>query len=260
MKKRTYSSTFYLRSLQLIALFLSVYFTVFYYQKINIYILIACFYWYTHVGISTAMHRYFSHRSFKASDWGSYFLAFWSVLSMVGSPIFWAVIHRQHHQKSDTQQDPHGYTSKGIFKILLGLWYNDVSISRNELNDLLKEKSLNWAHRHYFKIIFCWILFLFLIDKWAPVFYYFLPVIFGIFIVNLNLILHHKLGYTNFDNHDYSHNNWIMFPISWGECWHNNHHQNPSHESTKVKWWEFDPGIIFVRIFEKRQTTFNKPS
>lgn len=90
MKKRTYSSTFYLRSLQLIALFLSVYFTVFYYQKINIYILIACFYWYTHVGISTAMHRYFSHRSFKASDWGSYFLAFWSVLSMVGSPIFWA--------------------------------------------------------------------------------------------------------------------------------------------------------------------------
>ncbi len=250
MKKTNYSVTYYLRFLQAIAVLLSAYAVILHFDKINVYVFIFSFYWYMHIGLSTAMHRYFSHRAFKTSIFGSYFLAFWAVLSMVGSPIFWATIHRQHHVKSDTSKDPHSYSTKGVFSILLGLWYNDVRIPRGELIDLLHESSINWAHRYYFKIILVWISLLFCINQWAPVFYYFLPVILSIFLVNLNLILHHKIGYKNFDTNDLSRNNWLMFPLSLGECWHNNHHHFPNHETTRVRGWELDPGIIIIKILK----------
>jgi stearoyl-CoA desaturase (delta-9 desaturase) len=252
MKKTTYTTTFYLRLLQMTALVLTMFSFITHFSNLNVYLFVFAFYWYSQVGLSVAMHRYFSHRAFQTSRWGSYFLSFWAVLSMVGSPIFWAVIHRQHHQYSDTPQDPHGYRTKGKINILLGFWYNDIAITRAELNDLLKEDSLSWAHRHYFKIIFVWVVFLFLLNRWAPVFYYFAPVILGVLLLNLNLILHHKIGYKNFDTNDLSRNNWIMFPLSFGECWHNNHHQFPRQDTTKVRWWEFDPGIIVVRLLQRK--------
>lgn len=208
------------------------------------------FFIYFHMGTSVGLHRYFSHRSFTTSKPMSYFIAFLSSLSLVGSPLLWALIHRQHHLQSDDEKDPHGFRFKGVRSILLGTWYDGLSLKVKSSPDLAKDKALLWAHRNYFKIILSWIFFLTILSPKACIYFYFLPICLSVYISSLNLILHHCSGYRNFSTQDHSKNNWWMFPISLGESWHNNHHQNPSHYSTKLNWWEFDPCSVIIKIIK----------
>lgn len=246
--KNKFQFTFYLRALQLIAFLTSVYVLIFKFDS-RLIISAILFYVYLHIGVSVALHRYYSHKSFCVSKGTSYFFAFFGTLMMVGSPMIWALIHRQHHQYSDSEKDPHSFRHKGVFKILFGFWYDDLHISSRQGMDLIRDRSLLWAHQNYFKIIFCWIGFLFFLDKWALVYFYFIPVCAGILSLNINLILHHYLGYRHHDTKDQSRNNWYAFPFALGEAWHHNHHLNPHSPTTKINWWEFDPILILVRIF-----------
>lgn len=58
-------------------------------------------------GGAISLHRYISHRSFRAGPMRKAFLYFMSVLPLVGSPVGWAAIHMHHHVVSDEPGDPH---------------------------------------------------------------------------------------------------------------------------------------------------------
>lgn len=208
------------------------------------------FYIYFHIGTSIGLHRYFVHRSFSTSKRISYVIAFFSTLSLVGSPLLWALIHRQHHLQSDDDKDPHSFRKTGVLSILLGTWYDGLPLTVKNAQDLSRDRALLWAHRNFFKIILSWMALLTVIDPKACIYFYLLPVCISVHVSSFNLILHHFSGYRNFPTKDHSKNNWWMFPISLGESWHNNHHQYPARYSTKVFWWELDPCATLIRIIK----------
>ncbi len=49
---------------------------------------------------------------------------------------------------------------------------------------------------------------------------------------------------------DNSRNLGVMAWLAWGEGWHNNHHAFPYSAAFGLRWFEFDPGFIFIRALE----------
>ncbi|MGH8498487.1 MAG: hypothetical protein ACRERV_06755, partial [Methylococcales bacterium] len=60
-----------------------------------------------YVGMSVALHRYFSHKSFKTSRVFQTVLAMWGSFSLQGGCLFWAALHRHHHGHCDEDSDLH---------------------------------------------------------------------------------------------------------------------------------------------------------
>jgi fatty-acid desaturase len=69
------------------------------------------------IGISIGYHRYFSHRSFKTSQYLEILMLFFGLICGGRSAITWAAVHRLHHSTSDTNKDPHSPKYVGIKKI-----------------------------------------------------------------------------------------------------------------------------------------------
>jgi len=66
-----------------------------------------------------------------------------------------------------------------------------------------------------------------------------------------------KFGYRNYERNDLSTNvPWLAY-ITWGQCWHNNHHENPTSydfgKGVSGKWWEYDPCNIFLFLFKRKK-------
>ena len=59
------------------------------------------------LGGDIGTHRYLAHRSFKTGPIRDFLLQFMGILTCVGSPMVWAMFHRQHHKNSDIVGDPH---------------------------------------------------------------------------------------------------------------------------------------------------------
>ncbi|HSQ54106.1 MAG TPA: fatty acid desaturase, partial [Gemmata sp.] len=66
------------------------------------------------LGVTVALHRYFSHRSFKTPRWFQFVLACIGCTALQKGPLWWAVHHRLHHKHSDTPNDPHSPVVEGF--------------------------------------------------------------------------------------------------------------------------------------------------
>lgn len=47
---------------------------------------------------------------------------------------------------------------------------------------------------------------------------------------------------------DNSRNLGVLAWLAWGEGWHNNHHAFPYSAAFGLRWFEFDPGYLFIRL------------
>jgi len=56
----------------------------------------------------------------------------------------------------------------------------------------------------------------------------------------------HMYGSRAFNTPEGSTNNWLIAIPALGEGWHNNHHAFQTSAFLGLRWWEFDPGGIFV--------------
>ena len=61
--------------------------------------------------------------------------------------------------------------------------------------------------------------------------------------------LGHFIGYKNEQTRDHSHNLVPWGIVVGGEELHNNHHTAPGSPKLSVKWWEFDIGWMWLRLF-----------
>ena len=67
----------------------------------------------------------------------------------------------------------------------------------------------------------------------------------------------HSFGYKNFPIDDLSTNCWWVALLSGGEGWHNNHHAFPYSAAFGLRWFEFDPGFLFIRLLETLGLAWN---
>jgi stearoyl-CoA desaturase (delta-9 desaturase) len=212
------------------------------------------------VGVTTGYHRYFSHKSFVINKtWKKKILMICGALSGQGSPIFWVTVHRgYHHRKSDQEEDFHS-PRYGFWHATL-LWMFRIkpgAVSPKYSLDLVRDPFAVWIHENYVKLFLGFNIILAIIDINLFLYFSMLACFITLFSYNLTNSVNHikSLGYRNYDTKDNSVNVPWIWPIVFGECWHNNHHGKPGDWNFGKKWWELDPSAMFIRIFRDEEAT-----
>ncbi|KAJ3097112.1 hypothetical protein HDU97_005267 [Phlyctochytrium planicorne] len=209
------------------------------------------YYYATGFGITGGYHRYWSHRSFDATRGFEYFLMFLASGAVEGSIRWWCRDHRAHHRYTDTSRDPYG-AQNGLFWSHIGwmLVKQDKNmIGKVDISDLNRDPMIVWQHKHYLKIAgFMAFVFPTLVaglgwNDWAGGYFYagVLRLVFvhhATFCVNS---LAHYLGETSFDDKHTPRDHFITALVSFGEGYHNFHHQFPSDYRNAIQWHQYDP-------------------
>lgn len=194
------------------------------------------------IGGEIALHRYMCHKSFITGKIRHYILVLLSVFDCQGTPIAWCGVHRKHHAKSETEEDPHGAQSS--WRIWSTFW-KPFKIERKYIVDLIKDPVIKFVHNNYFKILLGTYILLALIDWRIPAFLISIPAVIAFHSSGLVNVFCHNYGYRHFDTKDHSTNNLIVNMLTLGSGLHNTHHAKPNSWNNKIKWWEIDlPGSI----------------
>lgn len=183
-------------------------------------------------------HRLVTHRSFVCPRWYYMLANFTTTLAGVGSAMAWAANHLQHHRNSDTEKDVHSPHVQGAWWIYTRSMANPVNT--RYMVAYTRDKILVWFHNYYWYIHLAYILLLLIVYPFGIISLYLAPAHLTWMVSCLFNICCHLYGYRNFDTRDCSTNNTIIGWLSFGEGWHNNHHESPGNYTNKVKPNEID--------------------
>jgi len=215
----------------------------------------------TMVSVTIYLHRYGAHRGLELHPAVAHFFRFWLWLTTGMKTKEWVAVHRKHHAKCETTEDPHSPQIEGISKVL---WegaelYRKAKKDPETLEKYGKGTPNDWLERHVYSAKFMrskqgvalmLILDLLLLGgpgiivwaiqmAWTP--FWAAGVINGI---------GHYFGYRNFECEDASTNLLPWGILIAGEELHNNHHAYGTSAKLSVKWYEFDIGWMYIRTLE----------
>ena len=185
-----------------------------------------------------------------------YLLTVFGNLTLQGGHIPWIATHRLHHQLTDQDGDPHS-PIHGFWHAHL-LWMLKEDHSRNNdqfllrlAPDLYKDKFHYWLNKFWWAPTIVLAITIYLLAGF--------PAVGWLIIVRVTLGLHltwavdsvcHRWGKQPFENADESRNNWLVAILTFGEGWHNNHHNKPTRARHGLKWNQFDLSWEFIRILQ----------
>jgi stearoyl-CoA desaturase (Delta-9 desaturase) len=206
--------------------------------------------------VTLYLHRSQAHRGVDFHPAIAHVFRFWTWLTTSMITREWVAIHRKHHAKVETEEDPHSPQTKGIGQV----FWNGVALyrqARAERADMVqygKGTPEDWIERHLYTphanlgpvalfamnfVLFglpgiaLWAIQMAWIPFWAA------GVING---------LGHWWGYRNFESADTSTNLTPWAVWIGGEELHNNHHAFPSSARFSMRRWEFDIGWAAIRV------------
>lgn len=201
------------------------------------------------IGHNIACHRYFSHRSFKTTKFKHVLLSVWPILLASKSPITYAMNHRHHHLYADTSKDTHSpvtdfwNTITGAWEFRGYQWFEERDVAFG-VKDLIRDPTLKFIERNYFKIWSFIAITTLLIDWRLFLFGVLLPAGHFHLMANtvVNTMAHLKVpgSYRTYNTPDNSQNNQVIAWLSLGEGFHNNHHADPSKYDQGYGKNEFD--------------------
>jgi stearoyl-CoA desaturase (delta-9 desaturase) len=209
-------------------------------------------------------HRYFSHRTFKASRGVQFAFALLGASAVQRGPIWWAAHHRHHHVHSDRPEDVHSPSQRGFLWSHMG-WFlsrRHFAPDLSRVRDLLRYPELRWLDRFDILVPFALAVGLLLLGKvlhahWPElgtsggqmlVWGFFISTVacyHGTYTINS---LCHVWGRRRYQTGDDSRNNLLLALITLGEGWHNNHHRYPASARQGFYWWEIDLTYYGLRL------------
>ena len=233
-------------------------------------VLFAVMYVITALGVEAGLHRYFTHRSFDASEPVKVFLGVTGSMAAQGPVIFWVANHRLHHAFADTDRDPHSPRPQGpgIRGRAKGLWHGHVGWLFNakkidwsrHTRDWLEDRRVMKINAHYFSLILLGIAVPGVIGGIATqsMHGFVGGILWGGFARIFALdhatwavnSLGHTIGNREFQLRDDSRNIGVLAPPTVGGSWHNNHHARPSLAQTRRHWWQLDLAGEFIRLLD----------
>jgi len=209
-----------------------------------LWITLLVYFWFASIGLFVGQHRYFAHKTFNTSKHWEWILNITGTLASLTSTFGYIVKHREHHKATDTAQDPHSPHHMSLWKSwTLGL--KDETYDIKNARDWIRNEGVMHTHKYFFAYILFYNLILYIIDPLLVVYAYLIPVSLCVWATGaFNTWGHGKglrwLGYRNHSTKDQSRNHHLVNLITFGEGWHNNHHNNPSNYAQGEKWWEWD--------------------
>ena len=215
----------------------------------------------THITIASVtifLHRCQAHRGLDLHPIASHFFRFWLWLTTGQVTKEWAAIHRKHHAKCDTEEDPHSPVTRGIKKVLFegAELYRAESKNRETIqkyghgtpDDWLEHNlytGRSWAGVVLMLVINVLLFGVIGVTVWAVQMMW-IPVTAAGIINGIG----HYWGYRNYDCADASTNIFPWGILIGGEELHNNHHTFGTSAKLSSKWYEFDIGWMYIRILE----------
>ena len=216
---------------------------------------------FTHItiaGVTIFLHRHQAHRALELHPIVSHFFRFWLWLTTGMVTKEWAAIHRKHHAKCETVDDPHSPQMKGISKVL---WegaelYREESKKQETLDKYGHGTPDDWLERNvYSKYTRLGVTLMFFIN--FALFGFLGVTMWAIQMMWIPLLaagvingIGHYWGYRNFQTEDASRNIVPWGILIGGEELHNNHHAYGSSAKLSSKWYEFDIGWLYIRLME----------
>ncbi|MDN7921728.1 DesA family fatty acid desaturase [Burkholderia gladioli] len=210
----------------------------------------------TIVSVTIYLHRCQAHRALDLHPAVSHFFRLWLWMSTGMLTGQWAAIHRKHHAKCETEEDPHSPQTRGIWKVLLegAELYRAEAKNEETLRKFSHGTPNDWIERNvYSKYTILGVSLMMVIDV----------ALFGIVGLSVWAVqmiwipfwaagvvngLAHFWGYRNFNSADASTNLIPWGIVIGGEEMHNNHHTFATSAKFSNKWYEFDIGWMYIRI------------
>lgn len=212
----------------------------------------------TIVSVTIFLHRCQAHRALDLHAIPSHFFRFWLWLTTGQVTKVWASIHRKHHAKCETEEDPHSPVTRGIKKVL---WQGaELYRAEAKVEETMAKYGHgtpdDWIERNlYARFTWHGPALMLIIDLllfgvigvtvwavqmlWIP--FYAAGVVNGI---------GHYWGYRNYDCADASTNIVPIGILIGGEELHNNHHTFGTSAKFSTKWYEFDIGWMYIRLLQ----------
>jgi len=215
----------------------------------------------THVTIAAVtifLHRSQAHRALDLHPIPAHFFRLWLWLNTGMVTKEWVAIHRKHHAKCETEDDPHSPQTRGIKTVLLtgSELYRQEAKNQDTIAKFGLGTPNDWAERNvYSRFVWQGVGLMLIIDLalfgaigatvWAVQMLW-IPITAAGIINGLG----HWWGYRNFEAADASTNLSPWGLIIGGEELHNNHHTYPTSAKLSVKKYEFDIGWAYIRGLE----------
>ncbi len=213
----------------------------------------------THITIAAVtiyLHRHQAHRALELHALPSHFFRFWLWVGTGMQTKAWAAIHRKHHAKCETSDDPHSPQTRGLKEVF---WrgaelYRTEAKNAETLSKYGHGTPNDWVENHVYSRFPWQGLGLMLIINvllfgavgltvWAVQMLW-IPVTAAGIINGVG----HYWGYRNFEAPDASTNISPWGILIGGEELHNNHHTYPTSAKLSVKPYEFDIGWLYIRL------------
>jgi len=212
----------------------------------------------TNIAVTIYLHRCQAHHGLDLHPVASHFFRFWLWLTTGMVTKEWAAVHRKHHAKVETEEDPHSPQIYGLRKVLWEgyVLYREEADKKETLDKYGHGAPDDWLERNLYTkhnslgiaimALIDFVLFGFVgISIWAVQMIW-IP-FFAAGVING---VGHYWGYRNFACADASKNIVPWGILIAGEELHNNHHAYASSARFSNKWFEFDIGWIYISILK----------
>ena len=207
---------------------------------------------YCGMSITAGYHRLWSHRTYQTGTWLKIIYAIGGAFAIQNSALHWSSDHRMHHRHvDDNDRDPYS-ASRGFWYSHIGWMLREYQRHRyddySNVPDLQRDKVVMWQHKHYLPLV--------LITNFG------IPLLLGIWhgdVIGMMLVVgfmrlvlsHHFTFFINSlahiwgrrpysDSHSARDNGFLAF-LTYGEGYHNFHHEFQFDYRNGIRWWQFDP-------------------
>lgn len=208
--------------------------------------------------VTIYLHRCQAHRAVDLHPIVSHFFRFWLWMTTGMETKQWTAVHRKHHAKVETVDDPHSPQTNGIWRVLLtgAELYKKESHNSETMVRYGEGTPDDWIERNVYtrhSALGTMAMLAINVTLFGPI---------GLTIWALQMIwiplfaagvvngIGHYVGYRNFECQDASRNVLPLGLFIGGEELHNNHHTFATSAKFSVKWWEFDSGWWLIRFMQ----------
>ncbi|KAI8867098.1 stearic acid desaturase [Ramicandelaber brevisporus] len=211
----------------------------------------------TGIGITGGYHRYWAHRSYKASPFLRIFLMLMGSSAVQGSILWWVRDHRVHHRNTDTEKDPYN-AKKGLLFSHVGWMYR---MGHTDCTDLLNDRlykyyvPLSITMSLIFPALLVWLINGDHRGGWFYAgFFKMVCVHHSTFCINS---LGHWLGDDLYDDEHTPRDHLITAFVALGEGGHSLHHQFPQDYRNGIRKYDWDPTKWFINCMYKLGQAFS---
>ena len=214
------------------------------------------------LSITLGYHRLFAHMAFQARWPVRLVTLIFGATAFENCALAWVSDHRRHHKHVDHDEDPYDI-SKGFWHAHIGwiLFKLHPEPPYDNVNDLRKDSLVQWQDRYYVAI--------------AVGFGFVLPALLGYWhggaagalggfllagVARVVAVQHmtffinslcHTVGNQPYSNKCSARDSWFMAIFTFGEGYHNYHHEFQHDYRNGVKWWQWDPTKWTIWTLEK---------